>query len=186
MSRAVFLRPLSSRVVSEAPSGSQFVPISRTGVQRPTVGFQARVRFRVEGPFSADVSRFTFGHSKPQLLEHVRQHNQALEFCVMALDVSEVSRPVLSSSRQRTEEVSFHKGPVSIWQFAEVMAVVKRTREAVRSSAFGCELGPRILDVRSPSYAISAILALPWCMDGDSCNRSDGVLVQTVVCQQCL
>ena len=50
----------------------------------------------------------------PKLLDQVREHNEALELCVMALDVwcRELSRCALSSlSRQKTEEVSSNTGP---------------------------------------------------------------------------
>ena len=51
-----------------------------------------------------------------------------------------------------------HTGPASIWQFAEIMAITKRTREAVRSSAFACEL--RAADSPRPVAFISNLSQL--------------------------
>ena len=89
----------------------------------------------------------------PKLLEQVRQHTEALELCVMALDVwckSVPSRPFFFVAPEDRGGQQQH-GPASIWQLAEVIAIVQRTREVIRSSAFACEL--RILHVPSPSSA---------------------------------
>ena len=78
----------------------------------------------------------------PKLLRQVREHCEVLEFCVMALDVwcrSFPSRPFFFVAPEDRGD-QLHKSPASIWQLAEVMAVVKRTREAVQSSAFACAL----------------------------------------------
>ena len=51
-----------------------------------------------------------------------------------------------------------HTGPASTWQLAEIMAITKRTREAVRSSAFACEL--RAADSPRPLAFISNLSQL--------------------------
>ena len=53
-------------------------------------------------------------------------------------------------------------GPASIWQTAEVMAIVQRTREATRSSAFACEL--RAADSPRPLAFISNLCHLSSCL----------------------
>ena len=224
MSRAVFHCPFSFRVVSEAPSGSQLVPISgsgtRTGVQRPTVGFQTRVRFRTLAfsilssqsgtlpfeDFSILLEEIAFGSFSglivippvstwsrarnsgvrappplrsrqspmgiqglsPKLLEQVRQHTEALELCVMALDVwckSVPSRPFFFVAPEDRGGQQKH-GPASIWQLAEAIAIVRRTREVTRSSAFACELratdSPRPLAFTSNLSFLSSRLVQGW------------------------
>ena len=85
----------------------------------------------------------------------------------MALDVWCKSFPLrLSSlSRQKTGGQQQH-GPASIWQLAEVMAIVQRTREATRSSAFACELraadSPHPLAFISNLSFLSAGLVQGW------------------------
>ena len=57
-------------------------------------------------------------------------------------------------------------GPASIWQVAEVIAIVQRTREATRSSAFACELraadSPRPLAVISNMSFLDSRLLPGW------------------------
>ena len=79
---------------------------------------------------------------------------------------AEVSRYALSSmSRQKTGGQQQH-GPASIWQLAEVMAIVQRAREATRSSAFTCEPwaadSPRPLAFISNLSFLSAGLVQGW------------------------
>ena len=88
----------------------------------------------------------------PKFLDQVKEHNQALEFCVMALDKWCQSFPL------RPFFFVAPEGPASIWQLAEVMAIVQRTREAVRSSAFACEL--RAADSPRPLAFISNLSQL--------------------------
>ena len=80
--------------------------------------------------------------SASKALHQVREHTEALELCVLALDVWCRSFPSHHFFFVAPEDRSAKQqhGPASIWQLAEVMAVVKRTREAARSSAFVCEL----------------------------------------------
>ena len=76
------------------------------------------------------------------LLDQVREHTEALQLGVMDLDVwcrCLPSRPFFFVPTEDKGGQQQH-GPASIWQLAEVMAIVKRTREATRSSAFACEL----------------------------------------------
>ena len=57
-------------------------------------------------------------------------------------------------------------GPASIWHVAEVIAIVQRTREATRSSAFACELraadSPRPLAVISNMFFLDSRLLPGW------------------------
>ena len=104
----------------------------------------------------------------PKLLEKVRQHTEALELCVMALDVwckSVPSRPVFFVAPEDRGGQQQH-GPASIWQLAEVIAIVQRTREVIRSSAFACELraadSPRPLAFISNLSFLSSRLVQGW------------------------
>ena len=71
----------------------------------------------------------------------------------------------LSHSRGQRRSQQLH-GPASIWQLADVMAIVQCTREATRSSAFACELGaadsPRPLAFISNLSFLSAGLVRGW------------------------
>ena len=91
----------------------------------------------------------------PRLLSQVREHDGALECCVMALEVWCRSFPLrpffFVAPEDRGGQV--HNGPASIWQFEEVIGITKRTCEAVRSSAFACEL--RAADCPRPIAFIS-------------------------------
>ena len=92
----------------------------------------------------------------PKLLDQVREHTEALELSVMALDVwcrCLLSRPFFFVAPEDRGGQQEQHGPASIWQLAEVMAVVKRTRQATRSSAFACEL--RAADSPRPLAFIS-------------------------------
>ena len=80
-----------------------------------------------------------------------------------------VSRRALSSSRADRGGQQ-QNGPASIWQHAEVLAIVKRSREATRSSAFACELQTADSPRPSLSSAISAISAYAWFQAGQDCN----------------
>ena len=104
----------------------------------------------------------------PKLLEQVREHTQALELCVMALDVwcrTVPSRPFFFVAPEDRGGQQQH-GPASIWQVAEVIAIVQRTREATRSSAFACELraadSPRPLAFISNLSFLSSRLVQGW------------------------
>ena len=63
-------------------------------------------------------------------------------------------------------------GPASIWQLAEVMAIVRHTREATRST-FACEL--RAADSPRPLafLSISAISPHAWFKAGQGCNSEE-------------
>ena len=105
-------------------------------------------------------------------LDQVRLHTDALELCVVALDIWCRSVPSRSSFFVASEDRGGQQqhGPASIWQLAEVMAIVQRAREATRSSAFACELRALILHVRSLSPAISVFSAQAWFEAGQSWN----------------
>ena len=92
----------------------------------------------------------------------------ALELCVMALDVwckCLPSSPFFFVAPEDRGGRQQH-GPASIWQLAEVLAIVKRTREATRSSAFACELRaavcPRPLAFISNLCHLSPRLVQGW------------------------
>ena len=104
----------------------------------------------------------------PKLLEQVREHTEALELCVMALDVwckSVPSRPFFFVAPEDKGGQQQH-GPASIWQLAEVIAIVQRTREVTRSSAFACELraadSPRPLAFISNMSFLDSRLVQGW------------------------
>ena len=104
----------------------------------------------------------------PKLLEQVREHTEALELCVMALAAwcrSFPLRPFFFVAPEDRGGQQQH-GPASIWQLAEVMTIVQRTREATRSSAFACELraadSPRPLAFISNLSFLSAGLVQGW------------------------
>ena len=91
----------------------------------------------------------------PKFLDQVKEHNQALEFCVMALDQWCQSLPLRPFFFVAPEDRGgqIHTGPASIWQLAEIMPnVLVKQFEAAHSRA-SCE--PMILHVRSPSSQIS-------------------------------
>ena len=103
-----------------------------------------------------------------KLLDQVREHTEALELCFMALDVwcrSFPSRPFFFVAPQDRRGQQQHR-PASIWQLAAVMAIVQRTREATRSSAFACELraadSPRPLAFISNLCYLSSGLVRGW------------------------
>ena len=86
----------------------------------------------------------------------------------MALDVwcrSFPSRPFFFVAPEDRGGQQQH-GPASIWQVAEVMTIVQRTREATRSSTFACELraadSPRPLAFISNLSFLSAGLVQGW------------------------
>ena len=99
----------------------------------------------------------------PKLLDQVPQRTEALELCVLALDVwcrSFPSRPFFFVAPEDRQ------GPASIWQLAEIMPIVKRSREATRSSAFPCELraadSPPFLAFISNLCHLSSRLVQGW------------------------
>ena len=104
----------------------------------------------------------------PRLLSQVREHNGALECCVMPWKCgAEVFRCVLSSlSAPEDRGGQVHNGPASIWQLEEVIGITKRTCEAVRSSAFACELraadSPRPIAFISNLSQISSDIVRGW------------------------
>ena len=92
---------------------------------------------------------------------------KALELCVMALDLwcrSFPLPPFFVAPEDRGGQQQH--GPASIWQLAEVIAIVQRTREVTRSSAFACELraadSPRPLAFISNLSFLSSRLVQGW------------------------
>ena len=86
----------------------------------------------------------------------------------MALDVwckSVPSRPFFFVAPEDRGGQQQH-GPASIWQLAEVIAIVQRTREVTRSSAFACELraadSPRPLAFISNMSFLDSRLVQGW------------------------
>ena len=210
MSRAVFPRPLSFRVVSEATSGSQldsnshelsqafsfqqlpfrqefasqllhFSILSSRSGSLPIEAFSILLEGIAFGSFSGFIAippASTWSRARNsgvrgppplrsrqsplgiqglslELLDQLKEHTEALELCVMALDVwcrSFPLRPFFFIAPEDRGGQQQH-GPASIWQLAEVMAIVQRTREATRSSAFACEL--RAADSPRPLAFIS-------------------------------
>ena len=224
VSRAVFPRPLSFRLVSEAAPGSQYgqtvveelsqafscqqlafkqefvsellhfsilssqlraLPfedfsilleeIARgslsTLIAVPPAANWSRARnsgFRVPPQLRSRLSPLGIQGLHPKLLDQVRLHTEALELCVMALDIfcrSVPSRPFFFVALEDRGGQQQH-GPASIWQLAEVMAIVQRGRDATCSDAFACELraadSPRPLAFISNLSFLGAGLVRGW------------------------
>ena len=122
---------------------------------------------------SVPISVLTLGlQGLPQkLLRQVREHSEALEFCVMALDVwcrSFPSRPFFFGAPEDTGgqlHKSLRFGSLqNLWRSSNVLV---KQFEAAHSRASS---GPRIIHVRSPSSGISIISAQAWFEAGHRCN----------------
>ena len=93
----------------------------------------------------------------PKFLDQVKEHNQALEFCVMALDKWCQCFPLRPFFFVAPEERGgqINTGPASIWQFAEIMAITNVLVKQFGAAHSRASYEPRILHVRSPSSQIS-------------------------------
>ena len=109
-----------------------------------------------------------FHLASPKLLDQVREqqkHLSAVFWPWMCGAGVPPSRPFFFVAPEDRGGQLQH-GPASIWQIAEVMAIVKRTREATWSSAFACGLraadSPRLLAFISNLGHLSWTLVRGW------------------------
>ena len=82
------------------------------------------------------------GGLNPMFLRHVHVHNQAVEFCFMALEMwlkYQSGRPfLLVAPEDYGGNVGY--GPSSLWQLAEAVSLGSRAHDVARGSASACEL----------------------------------------------
>ena len=112
----------------------------------------------------------------PRFLDQVKEHNQALEFCVMALDKWCQCFPMRPFFFVAPEDRGgqIHTGPASIWQFLQRLwrspnVLVKQFGAAHSRASYE----PRILHVQSPSSQISVNSGLVLFTAGQGYDRKE-------------